>query len=145
MFGLRLPLRASVAPRLAGVRWARLVLTCAWLALACGLAALHTLPGSAGAPQLRADYGNQPPRILLHRDYLGDGVWLLYGHVYDEQHAGITVHFTGGPLAEPEQATTDNNGNFYWPVDIIAPGAIYANCTDCQEAAAPEVWVVVGF
>jgi hypothetical protein len=72
-------------------------------------------------------------------------VWLLYGHVYDEQHAGITVHFTGGPLAQPEQTTTDNYGNIYWPVDIIAPGTIYANCNDCQEVPAPETWVSVGF
>jgi hypothetical protein len=117
--------------------------------MACGLAALHTLPGSAGAPdqcpELRADYGNQPPRIMLYREFLGDGVCLLFGHVYDEQHAGITVHFTGGPLAEPEQTTTDNYGNFYWPVDFIAPGAIYANCTDCEGVAADEVWVGVGF
>ena len=148
MVSFCLPLRALAVLSRSSRRWVRAAFTTVWLAAACGLLV-------AGAINLRSHDSldslqnavseNQPPRIMLYSGYYGNGMWLLWGYVYDEHPQGIDVYFTGSPLEQPEVATVNSQGMFYCGVYTIGSGFIYANCTDAEGLAAKEAYVHVGY
>jgi hypothetical protein len=149
MFRFRLSLRAVFPQQSKAFRRARIVLTCGWLALVCGLMSINAenpqpAESDQASPQQVAFPGNQPPYIMLYTAPQGDGIWLIWGHVYDELAYDMVVTLTCSQFPT-EEVEVNAQGNFYHSVYCEGGSTVFANATDPYGLHAPEAMARLGF
>ncbi len=133
------------------VRCVRSLVACATAALAFWLVACGSTvtaypdpppPPPGGGPPVGANMA--PHFISFYGYYQSFGYWCIRGQVWDEHPAGMQVQLEGGPLPENRTCTVQEDGTFTTSVQILGSGVVFANTTDYEGLAAPEVFTYIG-
>src|SRR5438105_15042361 len=86
---------------------------------------------------------NQPPQIVdFNAEQVSNGVFVISGHVVDENPAGLIVTLGGSTSASGIQIVCDSNGDFYATIrlktDGTDSGTITAKTVDDHNQQSPE-------
>lgn len=105
------------------------------------------LTGNETPVSTTGEYGgqtNQPPRIEVHCQEMGIGLFRITGRVTDESPGGLTVTFDGIPSIEGKTITTNSDGTFSFMLHVKTDGTdvgdVIAQTKDAQGLDSNIAW-----